>query len=280
MSPYLLLLLAALGFVVVEMSLTFALAQRLRNYGVVDIVWSAGFAILALLYFGLAARMNYDVKLNGFPEWSWSRAGVLTGMIVLWSGRLGGHLFHRVRSHHPVEDVRYAELRREWGSATARKMFGFFQLQGGLQVVLSLPFLLAFLNPNRQGWIAGLGTWELIGLAFWIVGLSGEALADAQLSAFRNNPTQRGKVCQVGLWYYSRHPNYFFEWLIWLGYATFALGAPLGWLGFLAPLLMWHFLVNVTGIPLTEALSLKSKGAAYREYQRTTSAFFPWVKRA
>ena len=227
-----------------------------------------------------AARWTYDAKLDAHPEWSWPRSALLAAIVVAWSLRLGGHLFVRVKSHHPVEDVRYAELRREWGAATDRKMFGFFLLQGALQVVLSLPMLLAFLNPARHGWVAGLGHFELAGLGLWAAGWIGESIADAQLARFRKDPAQRGRVCQTGLWYYSRHPNYFFEWMIWVGYAVFALGSPWGWLGLLSPLLMWHFLVNVTGIPMTEALSVKSKGDAYRDYQQTTSPFIPWRKRA
>jgi steroid 5-alpha reductase family enzyme len=157
-------------------------------------------------------------------------------------------------------------------------MAGFFQVQGILQVVLSLPWLLTMLDrrPTETFQLSGLN-W--LGIALWCVGLIGETIADRQLAAFRANPANKGKVCQRGLWNHSRHPNYFFEWLVWVGYAVFALSAPWGWLGLLAPALMWHFLVNVTGIPMTEELSVKSKGVAYRDYQRTTSAFVPWFKR-
>lgn len=276
-SPYLWLPLAGLLWVLLEMTATFAFARRVRNYGVVDVVWSLGFAPLVLLYLGLAARWHYDTKLNAYPEWNWPAALTLTVLVVLWAARLGGHLFVRVRSHHPVEDVRYAELRREWGAAEARRMFGFYLVQGALQVVLSVPWLLTLLDPQHTTRFT-LGPWAGLGIALWSLGWLGETIADRQLARFRADPTRRGQVCQDGLWYYSRHPNYFFEWVIWLGYAAFALGAPGGWLGLLSPLLMWHFLVNVTGIPMTEALSLKSKGEAYREYQRTTSAFIPWFK--
>ena len=97
---------------------------------------------------------------------------------------------------------------------------------------------------------------------------------------FRADPANRGRFISTGVWEWSRHPNYFFEWLVWVGYAVFALGSPWGWLGLIAPALMLHFLLNVTGIPMTEELSLKSKGDAYREYQRTTSAFVPWFPKS
>jgi steroid 5-alpha reductase family enzyme len=197
-------------------------------------------------------------------------------MVVLWSLRLAIHLLVRVASHHPVEDVRYARLREEWGGRADFKMFRFFQLQGALQVVLSLPVAIIDRDATEPGEFHGMGVSGIAGLAIWLIGLAGESIADRQLAGFRSNPQNKGRVCQAGLWKYSRHPNYFFEWLIWVGYAVFALGSPMGWLGLVAPALMLHFLVNVTGVPMTEELSVKSKGDAYREYQRTTSAFVPW----
>jgi steroid 5-alpha reductase family enzyme len=268
LSPYLVLPLAALAWVVIEMSMTFAAARRLRNYGIVDVVWSLGFTPIVMLYVALLVG-------RGWVPTQW----LLVGLVTAWSLRLGGHLFVRVRSHHPVEDVRYARLREEWGADEARRMFGFFLLQGVLQVVLSAPWLLALAGANgARGSVAGFW-FPALGTALWIIGWIGESIADRQLANFRNNPANRGRVCQDGLWNHSRHPNYFFEWLIWVGYAVFALGMPWGWLGLIAPALMWHFLVNVTGIPMTEEMSVKSKGDAYRDYQRTTSAFVPWFRR-
>ncbi|MBL9174635.1 MAG: DUF1295 domain-containing protein [Verrucomicrobiales bacterium] len=265
---------AAVAFAVVEMSATFVLARRWGNYGIVDVVWSGGFAVIALI--GLVLSWNVPSAAPGIPM---PLPGLLVaGMVAVWSLRLAVHLGIRVASHHPVEDVRYAQLRREWGDATSWRMFGFYQLQGVLQAVLSTPFLLVF-AASRNG-THRLGVPECLGLAIWVTGILGESIADRQLARFRGDPANRGRVCQAGLWNWSRHPNYFFEWLVWVGYAVFALGSPWGWAGLLAPLLMGHFLVNVTGIPMTEALSVNSKGDAYREYQRTTSAFIPWFKRA
>jgi steroid 5-alpha reductase family enzyme len=99
------------------------------------------------------------------------------------------------------------------------------------------------------------------------------------LNAFKNDPTNKGKVCRVGLWNYSRHPNYFFEWLIWMAYLIFALASDGGWIAVFAPAIMLYLLLRVTGIPLTEENAIKSKGDLYREYQRTTSAFVPWFRK-
>jgi steroid 5-alpha reductase family enzyme len=147
----------------------------------------------------------------------------------------------------------------------------FFEFQALLDVVLSLPFLLACLDTR-----APLGIGEKIGMGIWLAGIFGEALADAQLDAFKKNPANKGTTCRAGLWNYSRHPNYFFEWTIWMGYAVFVIGSPWGWLGLISPALILYFLLGVTGIPATEAQALRSRGEEYLGYQQTTSAFVPW----
>ncbi len=272
MTAALALLALALSFVVVEMTLTWLVARKLRNNGIVDVVWTFGFGPLALV----AAVLTPRLAVSSHAQIRWE---AITALVLIWSLRLGTHLLVRVSRHHPHEDVRYAKLRNEWGAATDRKMFWFFQLQGALQVVLSLPIFLVQLDVVGTLEFWGIGLAGCLGLALWATGLLGESLADRQLARFRADPANKGKVCQAGLWNYSRHPNYFFEWLVWVGYAVFALGSPWGWLGLIAPALMLHFLLNVTGIPMTEELSLKSKGDAYRQYQRTTSAFVPWFKK-
>jgi steroid 5-alpha reductase family enzyme len=113
----------------------------------------------------------------------------------------------------------------------------------------------------------------------WAVGLPGEAVADAQLARCKRDPSRRGRTCREGLWRYSRHPNYFFEWVIWVGFFVVALGSPWGWTTVIAPALMLHLLLHVTGIPAAEAASLRSRGDEFRHYQQTTSAFVPWPPR-
>ncbi len=254
-------LLVGWGFAAGMMLFVWLLSRRLNNAGIVDIAWSAGFAPVAVLY-GLGA--------GGWGPRRW----LIGGMVVLWSTRLGWYLYVRVIGHHPVEDRRYAALRAEWGREVDRKMFGFFQLQGALLVVLSVPFLLASRNPSP-----GFSAWEWLGGGVWLVAWIGESLADRQLQKYKANPANRGGVCQVGLWRYSRHPNYFFEWLIWVAFFLFALGSSGGWITVYCPALMLYFLVRVTGIPMTEELAVKTKGDRYREYQRTTSGFVPWFPR-
>ena len=110
----------------------------------------------------------------------------------------------------------------------------------------------------------------------WVVAWLGEAVADAQLAKFKADPASKGRTCRVGLWRYSRHPNYFFEWLTWVAFAWFATSSPNGWIGWISPALILYFLLRVTGIPATEEQALRSRGENYRRYQETTSAFLPW----
>ena len=137
-----------------------------------------------------------------------------------------------------------------------------------------MAFLVACLNPAPA-----LRPLECAGAVLWLVAISGEALADAQLAAFKRNPAHRGQVCDRGLWRVSRHPNYFFEWLIWVAFFVLALASPWGWIAVICPASILYLLLRVTGIPMTEEQSLRSKGDAYRRYQQTTSAFFPWFPR-
>ena len=120
---------------------------------------------------------------------------------------------------------------------------------------------------------------EWVGIALWLFAVAGESLADYQLKQFKADSANHGQVCQIGLWHYSRHPNYFFEWLIWLSFFSFALGSPWGILTVYCPALMLYFLLRVTGIPMTEDLAVKTKGEEYRQYQRTTSKFVAWLRR-
>ncbi|MDP1581780.1 MAG: DUF1295 domain-containing protein [Candidatus Didemnitutus sp.] len=236
-------------------------ARRVDNYGVVDVAWSYAFAGVAIFY-----------ALVG-QGWPWRRA-LIAGLAAAWSLRLGTHLLRRVAGHHPVEDGRYVQLRRDWAGNFAPKMFGFFQLQALSVVLLSLPFLWPALNPAPQmHWL------EWVGAALWLIALSGEALADRQLASFKRNAANRGQVCAVGLWRYSRHPNYFFEWLVWVGFFVFACASPWGWTAVIAPASILYLLLRVTGIPLTEEQAVRSKGDAYRRYQQTTRAFVPWFPR-
>jgi steroid 5-alpha reductase family enzyme len=258
----LLLALGALGALCALFAVLYGVARRLDNFGIVDIAWSYAFPMLALIYAAYG---------SGWPV----RRALIAAMAGVWGLRLGTHLLVRIARKHPEEDGRYRQLRRDWGSSFQTKMAGFFQLQAFSVVLLGYPFLAICSNPEP-----GLRPLEWAAAALWLAALGGEALADAQLSRFKRDTANAGGVCAAGLWRYSRHPNYFFEWLIWVSYFLFACASPWGWPALFSPACILFLLLRVTGIPATEEQSLRSKGDAYRRYQERTSAFLPLPSRS
>ena len=230
---------------------------RTRNAGWVDVGWALGLAVMALL----------AAALGPAPLERRLLVGLMGGLHGL---RLGLYLWRRVASE-PEEDGRYQAIRAAWPTHTNTRFFGFFQAQALLDVALGLPFLLAAWNSRP-----GLQPLEWAAALLWLLAWGGEARADAQLRRFKAQGASRGLTCRAGLWRWSRHPKYFFEWLVWVAYLLLALGAPGGWLALGGPLLMLYFLLRVTGIPYTEAQCLRSRPEDYARYQRETSAFLPW----
>ncbi|MEZ6002560.1 MAG: DUF1295 domain-containing protein [Planctomycetota bacterium] len=233
--------------------------RRTGNAGTVDVAWTFGLGALgAAIAAGGAGFLPRRILL-----------GTLIGF---WALRLGLHLARRVAGE--PEDGRYRALRRKAGASADRWFFWFFQAQALLAVLLTVP--LAYLSDQAAFW----RIWDGVGATLWLLSLIGEAVADCQLAEWRSDPKNRGRTCRSGLWRYSRHPNYFFEWLHWLAYPVMAIGLPFGFLLWLAPLVMGLLIRYVTGIPPTEEQSLRSRGEDYRQYQATTNAFFPGPPRA
>jgi steroid 5-alpha reductase family enzyme len=230
---------------------------RTGNAAIVDAGWAGGLAILGILFAVLA---------GGY----WLRSAIIATMAGIWGFRLAIYLLTTRIIGHP-EEGRYQELRRQWKTNLSLKFLVFFEFQALLCVVLSVPFLIASRNPKP-----GISSLEWVAVALWTLAMAGEAFADAQLSRFKSDPSNKGRTCQAGLWRYSRHPNYFFEWLIWMAFALFALASPGGYWGLLSPALILYFVLRVTGIPATEAQAVRTRGEEYRRYQQTTSAFVPW----
>jgi steroid 5-alpha reductase family enzyme len=243
--------------VVIMMFLLWLIHIFTKNAAIVDVGWACGLAMLAAIY----AKLGHASPL---------RAAMVAAMGCIWGLRLGGYLlFTRVLGQ--PEEGRYVQLRKDWKSNVTARFLAFFEFQALLCVLLSGPFLFPALNNSPQlSWI------EFVGCGIWLAGMIGEATADAQLNSFKKNSVNHGKTCRAGLWNYSRHPNYFFEWVIWMGFAVFALASPYGFIGLISPALILYFLLRVTGIPATEAQALRTKGEEYKSYQRTTSAFVPW----
>jgi steroid 5-alpha reductase family enzyme len=235
-----------------------AISRRTNNAGIVDVGWALSFTAVVGV-FGLTALG---------PPSSWLPIAVI---VVVWSMRLGCYLIARGAATG-AEEGRYVELRQRWAHRAATKFFVFFQAQGVLTAILSTAFVVPFVTGAWDN-----GSLRVLGLAIAAIGVAGETIADIELRRWKRDPANKGKVCMTGLWAYSRHPNYFFEWCVWLGYAVygFAFPLPLGLFGLLGQAIILGSIFGVTGIPPTEAQSLRSKGDAYRAYQARVSRFIP-----
>lgn len=243
------------------MFLVWLWAKKIKNAGVVDVFWALNFPVITLItYF--------------FSQGDENRKLIICGMFLVAELRLGIHLWQRVIGHLQEEEGRYQQLRKEWGEKANRNFFFFFQFQAISNVILALPFFIITANSAEQ-----LSVLEYVGMGIWLISLFGEAIADHQLSAFKKDPKNKGKVCDTGLWAYSRHPNYFFEWLAWMSYFVFALASPWGTLAIISPAIILYLLLKVTGVPNNEEQNLRSKPIAYKKYQETISAFFPFGKK-
>lgn len=254
---------AATGWILaaIVMAALWIWQRRIRNAGLVDAGWT-------LLVAGLA--VFYAVTGDG----AWTRRSAIGWMMGSWGARLGVYiLWDRVFGR--PEDARYQTMREEWGARADIEFFWFFQKQALAAVFFAVPALFASAGPAPM-----LSPLELAAALLWVVGFAGETTADRQLLRFKKDPANRGRTCQVGLWRYSRHPNYFFEWVMWVAYGLFAAASPWGWIALACPAAMLYFLFNVTGIPPAEAQAVRSRGDEYREYQRTTSVFVPWFRRS
>jgi steroid 5-alpha reductase family enzyme len=240
------------------MTIAWVVAFRLRFLSLVDAVWALGIGTCAAAY-----HIAYgSVSL---------RSALSVGLSLLWSLRLGGYLSLRLAAHYPNEDTRYLKLKSSWSNALSGKSFLFFQFQAVTQALFAYPFAVTALDGADFPRVN-----EIVGCAIALVGVVGESLADRQLKRFKDELTNKGRVCTAGLWRYSRHPNYFFEWVIWCGFGTLALGGPMGVFALICPLAMLLLLLFVTGVAPSEEQSLQSRGEAYVRYQKTTSRFVPW----
>ena len=256
--------LAALAAIAAALSVLMAgawvIQQRTGNSGWVDTIWTFSLGLVGAVS---ALWPAGDAALN-------ARQWLVAALVAVWSLRLGVHI--AIRTAAITDDPRYAAFAKEWGVDSSRRMFVFLQNQGlgSIPLVFAI-FVAAHVPGDALRWQ------DVLGALILLAGIAGEALADAQLKAFRRDPANTGKVCDVGLWRWSRHPNYFFEWFGWLAYPVIGLSLEYHWglATLLAPVFMYWILVHVTGIPPLEAQMLRSRGARYADYQARTSPFFP-----
>jgi steroid 5-alpha reductase family enzyme len=254
MFPVAIIVASALG-----LALAFAIVWlwqlRTNNAGMIDPVWAGALGAVAV-FAGVAS--------NGAPL----NRVLVAGCGGAWGMRLAVHLWRR--NHGKPEDARYRQFRDQWATAAPRNFFWFFQLQALVALLLAVAFFVPAASRMTVPIENAAGA-----AAVWLIAACGEALADRQLARFNSDGRHRNEVCRVGLWRYSRHPNYFFECVHWLAYTVLSIRLPWGWLTIAPPLLMAWLLVKVSGVPLLEAHLARTR-PGYDEYIRTTSALIPW----
>ena len=255
------LVLAVLVAMTVVMITGWAVQRAARNGGWTDVFWTYGTGATC----ALAAL--FPMAGHAAPTW---RQTLVAALIAFWALRLGTYV--AVRVAEGAEDVRYAELRKEWKAAFQTRMFGLLIIQGPTTALLSISVLLAAREPSPA-----LRWQDVGGVLILVAAILGEALADRQMKRFKADPANRGKVCDTGLWSWSRHPNYLFEFLGWVAYPLIAIRPSEGWtlLSLIAPAIMFLVVRHLTGVPPLEAAMVRSKGDAYRRYQARVSAFLP-----
>ena len=245
----------------VLMAVAWGIEQRTGNAGWVDVSWTAAMGIV-----GLAGVILFA------PDAVGTRELIVATMVAVWALRLAGYI--AMRSTTVSDDPRYAKLRQQWGKSAGWYMFWFLQAQAAFSVPMLLSIVLAAWNPAEM-----LTGSDILAIFLFGVALTGSAIADAQLARFKKTAASC-EVCDVGLWAWSRHPNYFFEWLIWLSFAVMAVNLAGAWnwgyLALLGPACMFWLLRYVSGVPPLEDHMVAKYGATYRAYQASTSVFFPF----
>lgn len=251
--------LFAFSAMAVIMSTAWLVQLGARNGGWVDAFWTFGTGVSCV-----------GVALWPDPASSPARQMLVAALVGVWSLRLGSYIAFRVAGDRH-EDRRYAGLRAEWGGDFQRNMYLLCLVQAPAAALLSMSIFVA-----SHGGSPDLGLRDVFGVAVLMIGIAGEGIADDQMRRFRK-AAQHGAVMDRGLWAWSRHPNYFFEWLVWLAYPVMAFDpvAPATWFSFVAPAMMFLLLRFGTGVPTLEKTMLASRGDRFRDYQKRVSAFFP-----
>jgi steroid 5-alpha reductase family enzyme len=248
--------IVVLGLSVAVMLAGWLIQQRRRNPALADLLWAACISIAALFY-GLVAGGAMLPRL------------LVALMGGLWGFRLFMHLLQRMLAE--PADSRQRALDERLGR-NPMSMLAFFVGKGASATAFSVPLYVAASNPLDQA-----TPWTILAAAIYLIGLTGQSYADVQLTQFREQPKHQSRTCRSGLWRYSRHPNYFYALVHWFSYAVLAIGVPWpSWsLTLLAPLLA--AVESALRIRTIETEAQRARGDDYRDYQRTTSAFVPWL---
>jgi steroid 5-alpha reductase family enzyme len=230
-----------------------------RDPSFVDSWWALGLALLA-------AASLLQVPDPG------PRNILLAVLCVVWGLRLGLYLLWRWRINGA--DPRYeamlgkAQRERGWSFAKASLLL-VFALQAPLQFIVGLPVILG------QSGSGDIGLLSYIGAALAITGIAFESIGDWQLVRFKSDPTNHGKVLDIGLWRYTRHPNYFGDACVWWGLYLIAAQSPVGVWSLPGPVLITFLLTRFSGVPTVEG-SMRKRRPDYEAYIKRTSGFIPW----
>ncbi|MGL4812746.1 MAG: DUF1295 domain-containing protein [Beijerinckiaceae bacterium] len=242
------------------MAIAWMVQRRTGNSGWIDMIWSLGTGIVSVV-----------LILLTMPKGS-TRGWLVAGLVALWAMRLGLHIFRRAQSS--TDDPRYAALMKEWGTAAPVRLFWFLQSQAIAGAILAFSVALAAGNPEPFPMLL-----DYIAATIAALAVYGEWLADRQLRKHNDNKHDKPTLCDEGLWAWSRHPNYFFEFLYWTSIPLFAIAGgiirPMQWVSILAPAMMYWLLRHVSGVPPLEAHMLRTRGMAFENYQKRVSIFFP-----
>ncbi len=238
------------------MTSIFIVAQVKKDNSIVDIFWGLGF-ILVAVYSLIQAGESTDL-----------RKMIVTLLVSIWGVRLSVHIF--LRNKGKGEDFRYKAWRGNWNFFILRSYLQIFMLQGIFMLIISSPVW--FINYRSA---EPLGIFDTLGLVLFGTGFFMEAVSDHQLSEFRKDPANKGKIMTTGLWALSRHPNYFGEALVWWGIGCYALSLHQGWYTLVGPLVITLLLRYGSGVPLLEK---KYEGRAdWEAYKKKTAPFFPFI---
>lgn len=254
MSPN---LIADISLVIfLYMTSVFIIAQIKRDNSIVDIFWGLGFILVAI----------YSLIQSG--EIMDLRKMIVTLLVTIWGIQLSGHIL--LRNKGKGEDFRYKAWRDTWKFFTARSYLQIFMLQGIFMLIISCPVWLINFQSSQP-----LGIWDTLGLTVFGIGLFFEAIGDFQLSQFKKDPANQGKIITTGLWEITRHPNYFGEALVWWGIGFYAVSLPNGWYALISPVIITLLLRYVSGVPMLEK---KFEGRSdWEAYKKETAPFVPFV---
>lgn len=256
--PLLETLLAAAAFMVVA----WLVSLPKKDASIVDAFWGPAFVLIAAVAYG---------ETEGYDARRW----LILGLVALWGLRLGGYLLKR-NLEMGEEDHRYRAIRQRTGPLfPVASLVIVFLFQAALSWFISFPLQVGIAadGPKALGWL------DALGVLFFAVGFVFEAGGDWQLARFKADPSNEGKVLDTGLWRYTRHPNYFGDFMIWWGFFLIALAVPGGWKTVLSPIVMSVLLMKVSGVTLLEK-KLTTSREGYREYVERTNAFFPGPPRS